>query len=80
MIGVPDPQSRPIDRNPSVACHQCGESHNYRDYWQERYVEGYSWNPAEMYWLCDVCLDEMYEWYENRRREREHKTLTEWSE
>lgn len=59
-------------------CHKCGDSYNYQDYWEDRYVDGYDWNPAEVYWLCDECLDEMYAWYERRAAERDHRTLTEW--
>lgn len=60
-----------------MACHECGESYNYRDYWEQRYVEGMDWNPADIHWLCDECLEEMYEWYRRRKTEREHQTLTE---
>lgn len=72
-------ERRGIDRNPSIDCHECGNSHKYQNYWEGRYVDGYDWNPAEIYWLCDDCLDEMYAWYERRAAERNHRTLTEWS-
>jgi hypothetical protein len=68
---------RPVDRNPSIACHNCGESYNYQEYWEPRYVEGMDWNLNEVCWLCDECLEEMYEWYRRRKTEREHQTLTE---
>lgn len=66
-----------IDRDPSIACHECGESHNYRDYWEERYVENMDWNPAAVYWLCDECLERMYQEYRLYKRSEEHKQLTE---
>jgi len=72
--------TRPIDRNPSIDCDECDQSYYYQDYWQERYVEGKGWDPHKVHWLCDDCLDSMYEWYNTRKREEEHKTLQEWSQ
>jgi len=68
------------DPNPSIKCPDCGQRYKFDDYWAERYVSDKSWNPREVRWICDECLEEMYEWYERRRRGREHKQLTEWSE
>lgn len=72
-------QPQPIDRNPSIDCPKCGESHNYQDYWEPRYVDGKDWNPAEVCWLCDECLERMYAKYDRVRRGREHKQLTEFT-
>jgi len=69
-----------IDRNPSIDCPECGESYGYKEYWMPRYVDGVECHPRQLRWICDDCLDEMYEWYEDRVAEREHVTLTEWSE
>jgi predicted nucleic-acid-binding Zn-ribbon protein len=68
-----------IDRNPSIDCHKCGESHNYQDYWEERYVKGKDWNPAKVAWLCDKCINKAYSEYQLIRRGREHKQLTEFA-
>jgi len=72
--------TRPIDRSPSIGCDNCNEFYDFKGYWRDRYVEGKSWDPHKVSWLCDDCLDTMYEWYKLRKQERQHKTLTEWSQ
>jgi len=69
-----------LKREQSIQCPECGESYNFEDYWNERYVEGKDWDARGVYWICGDCLEEMYAWYERRRKAREHKTITEWSE
>ena len=64
------------DRDPLLACHACGNEHHYQDYWKPRYVDGRDWNPAEVYWLCDACLNEAYREYDRVRRGRNHRQLT----
>lgn len=80
LKGRNEPQ--PIDRNPHMSCHadDCDNSYNYQDYWEDRYVKNKDWNPAEIKWLCDECLEEMYAEYRRYKRRENHKTLSEWSE
>jgi hypothetical protein len=67
-----------VDRNPFIDCAGCEESHLYQDYWEERYVEGKDWNPAQVSWFCDECMAKFYEWYYTQKKTESHKTLTEW--
>jgi hypothetical protein len=67
------------DPNPLIACHECAKEHRYKDYWKPRYVEDKGWNPADVFWLCDECLDEMYRVYDRVRRGRNHTQLTEFN-
>lgn len=67
------------DRNPHIDCHECGDSYKWQDYWKPRYVEGRDWNPASVHWLCDGCLMAAREDYEEHKRRREHKQLTEFA-
>jgi hypothetical protein len=67
------------DRNPSIACHECGSEHRYQEYWKPRYVDGMDWNPADVCWLCDACLNGAYREYDRVRRGRDHRQLTEFT-
>ena len=69
-----------VDRNPSMSCQRdgCDNSYWYKDYWEKRYVEGKDWNPADILWLCDECLEEMYAEYRLAKRADNHKTLAEY--
>lgn len=67
------------DRDPLLACHECETEHRYQDYWKPRYVKDRDWNPADMYWLCDACLNEMYREYDRARRRRSNAQLTEFA-
>lgn len=66
-----------VERDPSIDCPNCGESHLYQDYWKPRYVDGREWNPAEIHWLCDECLDAARREYELHQRREQHAVLTE---
>jgi len=68
-----------IERNPSMPCQRngCDNSYYYQEYWERRYVDGKDWNPAEVLWICDECLDAIYAEYSRRKRADEHKTLEE---
>jgi len=79
MMRVPDPQPRPIDRNPSIECRGCGESYRYQEYWMPRYVDGVDCHPRQLTWFCDECMDRFNEWRQQQEHERQHITLGEWS-
>lgn len=54
------PDTRPIDRNPSIACEHCGESWSYRDYWEGRW----SLDGQAHVTVCDECLERLDHWHD----------------
>lgn len=55
-------QGRPVDRNPSLACDQCEEQHDWQDYWSPRMVDRD--NDSTRPLLCDDCVERAAEWHE----------------
>lgn len=66
-------------RDPAIDCPGCGEPHGYLDYWVPRYVDGKGWNPREITWLCDECIDTAKEEYELHKRKRQNAARTEFT-
>jgi len=69
----PEPE-QPIDRNPSVACRICGESHGWMDYWKSR-VTGRERDPRDVPVECDDCRAEIER---IRRRLSKNASLDQW--
>jgi hypothetical protein len=53
------PDTRPIDRNPTIACEHCGESWGYQDYWHGRW----SLDGQSHVTVCDECLKRLDDWH-----------------
>jgi hypothetical protein len=68
-----------INRNPLINCGMCGESYRYRNYWCERYVDGKSWRPDNVEWLCDECMEHVKREYELHKKKRANAQLTEFT-
>jgi len=68
-------RGRPVDRNPSLACNQCGAQHDWQDYWQARMTDRD--NDPDRPLLCDDCLERADEWHD---RWTDNRQLTEFAD
>jgi len=65
-------RGRPVDRNPSLSCNQCGAQHDWQDYWQARMTERDKDPDRPL--LCDDCLERADVWHD---RWTDNRQLTE---
>lgn len=65
-------ETRPIDRNPDIPCHECGESQSW-DEWQEQYHE----ITPETKLRCPGCWGQLIEQARIERKQERHKQITE---
>jgi len=69
-----------VIRDPSIPCEGCDERYGYLDYWVPRYVDGRDWNPKEVCWICDACLERAREEHELHKRKESHTQLSEFAQ
>lgn len=67
------------DENPFIECPDCEKSYTWQGYWKPRYVDGKDWNPGNVEWLCDECLDRAKAEYELHKKKRDNAAITEFA-
>lgn len=62
-------RGKPVDRNPSLPCNQCGAQHNWQDYWRPRMTDRDKDPDRPL--LCDNCLGRANQWHNRWRNNRQ---------
>jgi hypothetical protein len=69
------PDRRPVDRNPSLSCNQCGAQHDWQDYWEPRMTDRDKDPDRPL--LCDDCLERADVWHDRWTDNRQLSEFTE---